>query len=257
MSNNFKEFSYTGEVVEGILSAGLYKLRLWGAQGSSRGSSVGGKGGYIEALWRVTSRTKIFIHVGGRKGWNGGGKASWGGYGGDATDIRRGVDTLENRVIVAAGGGSAGAGRDGLICGHGGGFSGGLPSGGCGTNNGPGGQRSGYALGKGGPGIYKDGGYGGAGGAGYWGGYGTVPDYSADDDMGGSGGSSWADPSLSEIQTFSGIQKMPAPSFEDILLGKTVVGKPGNGFCIIEMLEKSSTFIEGNHVIAPLSKGFA
>ena len=102
---------------------GVYQLEVWGAQGGSI-SSQSGKGGYSKGSITIKSKTKAFIHIGGRgtyntkiglqKGGNNGGGNGFreadygGGGGGGGTDIRLRHDSLFNRVIVAGGGGGEG-----------------------------------------------------------------------------------------------------------------------------------------------------
>ena len=94
-------FAYTGTVQEVTLSAGTYKLQVWGAQGGSNPSDTtygiasydGGKGGYSEGILTLTSPTTLYIFVGGQPstnsnngGWNGGGGGSGTSTNGGATD---------------------------------------------------------------------------------------------------------------------------------------------------------------------------
>lgn len=75
------------------------------------GYNSGGKGAYAKGTINLTANTdKLYIYVGGKNGYNGGGT----GYspngvgptnGGGATDIRVNGTGLNNRVIVAGGGG--------------------------------------------------------------------------------------------------------------------------------------------------------
>ena len=109
--------------------------------------------------------------------------------------------SLLSRIIVAGGGAGVGGGNDGKG-GQGGGLSGTTKDGGSGygSNAGPGTQtespqsgdeRARGGFGYGGLGLYKDSGYGGSGGGGWYGGSGTVPDGSGDDDQAGTGGSGY------------------------------------------------------------------
>ena len=140
------EFGYTGSVQQVTLPKGKYKLQCWGAQGgTSYGSSngAGSKGGYSEGVLTLTTKTTLYVFVGGQGsrgsssslvngGWNGGGasvgKSSYNsgdtnGYsypacGGGATDIstvtsdmsyssgrtNRSSASLLARCIVAGGG---------------------------------------------------------------------------------------------------------------------------------------------------------
>ena len=139
-----------GAVQEIQLPPGQYKIELWGAQGG-RGiddgeqQGYGGKGAYTVGELKVEGSTQTFFcRVGGKGetgkrrsnkgGWNGGGDSGedtadveWpgdyegSGGGGGATDIRYG-DSVDTRIMVAAGGsGSA-----------------------CDCNGAPGGTLSGY-----------------------------------------------------------------------------------------------------------------
>jgi len=206
-------YSYTGNYEKFFVPAtGIYTMETWGAQGGHRGANNGGKGGYAKADMYLVKGEVLYVYVGGSgsqisqdgvtKGWNGGGHTvgywSAGGvwsestnmYGGGATDIRYGGDTLYNRVLVAAGGGSVGcSGCEGGAAGvtarqvhGGGGAAGGWTAGGT--------YRAGF--GYGGTGAIGNGGYGGAGGGGWYGGGGAGVDSSADDDTGGGGGSNYA-----------------------------------------------------------------
>ena len=139
-------YSYTGNYEKFYVPAtGIYSLETWGAQGSDRGAKNGGKGGYSYAEMYLSKGEVLYVHVGGSgnttsingtgKGYNGGGQVSgyYGsggvwiqtslGYGGGASDIRYGGDSLYNRVIVAGGGGSVGSTSN--SGGYGGGLTGG------------------------------------------------------------------------------------------------------------------------------------
>ena len=138
------------------LSKGFWKIKCWGASGGdstqikgNKSSFSGGKGGYSVGVINTTEDEKFFLKIGGqgisnhstkgafKGGFNGGGggnigiDANPGGSGGGATDVRRGGNDLENRIIVAGGGGGAGVGTSystsngGQYGGYGGGISGG------------------------------------------------------------------------------------------------------------------------------------
>lgn len=107
--------------------------------------------------------------------------------------------TLLSRIIVA--GGAGGMGYNSSQPGKGGGTTGGTVTNGNGTNMGPGTQTyspqsdaypgiSGQ-FGKGGTGYVASNGRGGAGGGGWFGGSGTYPNGSSDNDFGGAGGSGY------------------------------------------------------------------
>lgn len=145
-------FDYTGNSQEFILPCdGNYKLEVWGAQGATKDSYIGGFGAYAAGNIDATKGTNLYIYVGelgqnksvsasyGSLGFNG---ASGGNYtcyeyhnhndaynyyGGGATDIRlvdgnwKNIESLKSRIIVASGGssgtpygnGSAGGGLNG------------------------------------------------------------------------------------------------------------------------------------------------
>lgn len=125
-------FDYTGEEkVLNVLSDGLYKLEVWGAQGGSITDYYGGYGGYSTGIVYLNEKDKLYINVGGKGssttngtvlgGYNGGGDivviSSCGnnyGSGGGATHIATSsglLSTFENKqddlLIVAGGGGGA------------------------------------------------------------------------------------------------------------------------------------------------------
>ena len=218
------DFDYTGAVQSVTLNAGTYKLECWGAQGGYRSSSsYGGAGGYSIGTLSLSSKTTLYIYVGGSGnsvtsanssgyypgGFNGGGYRNTYKGGGGATDIRIGTDSLYSRVIVAGGGGSDGSSSQ--SGGYAGGTSGARGSFGYGSYGYGGNQTATYSslnaiasqgtnnnssdcaagFGFGGFGCYSSSGYGGAGGGGWYGGQGTYPDGSGDDDGGGGGGSGY------------------------------------------------------------------
>lgn len=218
------DFDYTGAVQSVTLNAGTYTLECWGAQGGYRSSSsYGGTGGYSIGTLSLSSKTTLYIYVGGSGnsvtsanssgyypgGFNGGGYRNTYKGGGGATDIRIGTDSLYSRVIVAGGGGSDGSSSQ--SGGYAGGTSGARGSFGYGSYGYGGNQTATYSslnaiasqgtnnnssdcaagFGFGGFGCYSSSGYGGAGGGGWYGGQGTYPDGSGDDDGGGGGGSGY------------------------------------------------------------------
>lgn len=218
------DFDYTGVVQSVTLNAGTYTLECWGAQGGYRSSSsYGGAGGYSIGTLSLSSKTTLYIYVGGSGnsvtsanssgyypgGFNGGGYRNTYKGGGGATDIRIGTDSLYSRVIVAGGGGSDGSSSQ--SGGYAGGTSGARGSFGYGSYGYGGNQTATYSslnaiasqgtnnnssdcaagFGFGGFGCYSSSGYGGAGGGGWYGGQGTYPDGSGDDDGGGGGGSGY------------------------------------------------------------------
>lgn len=123
-SQGKKDFDYTGDVQEYELSAGEYKLEVWGAQGGDSQGYISqyrhSVGGYSVGNIELNNTETIYILVGGagtyasnttsNGGFNGGGN----GYcnhgrntnsGGGATDIRFLNNSLYSRIIVAGGGG--------------------------------------------------------------------------------------------------------------------------------------------------------
>lgn len=279
---------YSGKVQSIVLPKGKYKLEVWGAQGGYRsGSSYGGKGGYSVGTLTLEKETTVYIYSGGAGntvttktssiypgGFNGGGYRYNYKGGGGASDIRIGKDSLLARVIVAGGGGSDGASS--YAGGAGGGTSGVNGSGGCySTYKGSGGTQTGNSdghtcntsqgtsnssancpggFGFGGFGVYYASGYGGAGGGGWYGGEGTYPDGSVDDDYGGGGGSGYIYTSstasnypsgcllnsshyLTDAQTINGATAFTSPS------GASETGHTGDGYCRITVIECQNTQI--------------
>ncbi len=107
---------------------GTYKIELWGAQGGTNGTYIGGKGAYTSGNISLTKGDTLYIYVGNQGqtnniltnvgGYNGGGYSgknssvkSYGG--GGATDIRltsgtwKDTTSLASRLMVASGGGGA------------------------------------------------------------------------------------------------------------------------------------------------------
>ncbi len=194
------------------LVSGYYKLQLWGAQGGNSG----GRGGYAEGIIYFTNSSTVTVTVGGEgfvgsencdgAGINGGGCAySNAGGGGGASDIRVIENYLENRVIVAAGGG--GKGNDSCAVGAPAGI-GGQFQGTCNYQGGSGSLVAGGAAGYSGSILGNVGSFGlgangksntyngGGGGAGWFGG---GSGYSASSwSSGGGGGSSFVFTDLNE-----------------------------------------------------------
>ena len=253
------DFTYKGEVeyFEAPYT-GNYELEVWGAEGGSRSTAgKGGKGGYSKGIVRLVQGEIVAVYVGGagnnlQKGFNGGGISGTPNvYGGGASDIRIGSYSLNDRIIVAGGGGSVGS--PSTHGGAGGGTSGTTGVGGYGAGSQPGTQKeSGLrgSFGFGGAGLYQSGGRGGAGGGGWFGGGGVTPDYANDDDRAGAGGSAYvftedshkpkgynvnAKYYLSDTQTIAGHQQMPDKD------GGYVTGNTGNGFVRITALRRAST----------------
>ena len=122
------EFAYTGDVQTYVVpKSGYYKIEAWGAQGgSTQGTDTnnihsGGNGAYTSGIIELFEGEKLYVNVGGKGskaellenltigGYNGGGGANYGaGTGGGATDIRFNGNLLNDRIMVASGGGGAG-----------------------------------------------------------------------------------------------------------------------------------------------------
>lgn len=190
-------FNYSGGIQTFIVpETGLYLLDIYGAQGGSKESYVGGRGGHSQGYKELTKNTILYVVVGGYNlygGYNGGGSANptagfWGCGGGGATHIAKtsGVlkDVAKNDLLIVAGGGGGccvranGAAGGGLTGSNGGTGSGGTQTSGGRAGDfatagsyGQGGTTSGsFAdIGGGGGGLYGGGGSytGGSGGSGY------------------------------------------------------------------------------------------
>ena len=213
------EFNYTGGPQTWVVpKTGLYQLEVWGAQG---GGTYGGKGGYSKGEKFLQAGETLYIYVGGRNGWNGGGSGHGRSMnsGGGATDIRYGGTSLNDRIIVAGGGGGQG-GRDthsNAYGGAGGGLTGGTGgkrygnpgTGGTQTRGGTGGDNYGGdgTFGKGGSNTTGSNSGGGGGGGGWYGGGAggsDYPSYNDIDDSGGGGGSGYIG-GVQNGQTIAGV----------------------------------------------------
>ena len=118
--------------IEAYAKPGVYLFEVWGAQGgnTSIASNNGGRGGYSYGLITFCKHTTIYIYIGAKgyvhmkhneeteRSFNGGGSGfyynddseRYSGSGGGATDVRVNGQHLENRIIVAGGGGGSGLG---------------------------------------------------------------------------------------------------------------------------------------------------
>lgn len=239
------EFGYTGAPQLYTIPSGVttISVEMQGAQGGYGSWELKpyhdkyspGKGGLLTATYAVTPGETIYIFVGekgadatkykeGKGGFNGGGDGNntgtygpyCGGGGGGATDIRIGGLQLENRVLVAGGGGGSGAnypdggdhgGNGGDLNGVNGQAENGTKHESCGEGatqkkGGEGGQWPKYL--KGGDGYLGNGGNapdstaGGGGGGGYFGG-------GAGCWSGGGGGSSYTHSNASGIKHKQGV----------------------------------------------------
>ena len=201
------------DVKDFVVPAGVtaIQVKAVGAGAGATSTTAWGNGGSVLTNLPVTPGETLKVYVGSQPqlvnrvnipGWNGGGTSAYGlgGYGGGASDIRRGGTALANRVIVAGGGGGRSASYWG---GNGGGLTGANESGNQvagGTQTGPGAAPAGTAqilgtLGVGASATNSS----GAGGGGYYGGNSNAGTY------GGGGGSSYTDPSaLNTVHTQGG-----------------------------------------------------
>ena len=217
-------FNFTGTAQTWTVPAGVTEATfdLHGAQGenSLEPQGIPGLGGRATATIAVTPGASIQVNVGGQgaafgaAGFNGGGGGAFGagGGGGGASDIRVGGNELDDRVLVAGGGGGTGncafieQGTDG---GDGGGENGEDATGpgealGCGTDGGGGTQTDGGSAtapatdGAFGFGGDAGGGAGGGGGGGWYGGGGGLGILGGG---GGGGGGSGHGPPGTTFQT--------------------------------------------------------
>ena len=255
------EFEFSGSQQSLDLNPGKYKLEVWGAQGgSAHPDAPGGKGGYSAGLVEFSETQSIQIFVGevgdtlGLGSFNGGGASgtNYGTEGGGATDIRIAPYNLENRIIVAGGGGGATFGSYPLSGGPGGGsegiegesgysFIGG--QGGTQTEGGVGGCcYTGTAAGTFGQGAgtltYHN-----AGGGGGWYGGGTGAGHA------GAGGGSGYTGSLLESQMIAGNELMPSTNNTE----ENIIGNQGNGFARITQIYDLG-IVELTHATCPDSE---
>ena len=138
-------FDYTGgEQTFTVPKTGYYKLEVWGAQGGTHSTSIGGYGGYSTGIIKLNEADNLYVHVGGTTtaesgGYNGGGTGvsniyGLGRGGGGATHIATVSGSLAslsakiNNLLIVAGGGGGGAswtdGKQYFSGGGGGGISG-------------------------------------------------------------------------------------------------------------------------------------
>ena len=264
-----KEFSYKGSIENITLSAGQYKLEVWGAQGGTSPNNIGGKGAYSSGNFTFNSSTTLQVLVGGQ-GSAGNGTGNWyAAGGGGGTYIASGNSySTATPLIVAGGGGGAGYNNsDGEVggavvtpdgsTGTGGSGSGNGGSGGAGfhadgSNNS--GSLNGSTFAKafinggngaltttqyGGSGGFGGGGIGGGnpggGGGGYVGGdFGSgVSGNSSNYNVGGEGGTSYNIGS-NEVNK-SGSQTFNSPT------GTSETGHSGNGYARITRLGHTHT----------------
>ncbi|HTA56371.1 MAG TPA: glycine-rich protein, partial [Candidatus Acidoferrales bacterium] len=124
VSKGNETFKYTGKEQAFKVPAGVAQLTVVARGGEGAGFSVypstatPGRPGRVYAIIPVHSGEKLYVFVGAsgtHGGFNGGGTGGTSRYGsqagnagGGASDVRAGGDTLNDRIVVAAGGGGAG-----------------------------------------------------------------------------------------------------------------------------------------------------
>ena len=99
-SQGKKNFDYTGDIKNIILTPGNYKLEAWGAQG---GGSYGGRGAYSTSYCEFSTQTEIKILVGQQGSKNNSGINNNRPYGGGGGTFFS--DSLNKPLCVAGGGG--------------------------------------------------------------------------------------------------------------------------------------------------------
>lgn len=215
-------FNYVNATQEWIVPADVYEIEveLYGAQGGTNGSGIGGYGAKVSGVIQVTPGQTLNLFVGQQptstSGGNTGSEKSGGnGYssgrgGGGASDIRINGTSLNDRVIVAGAGGGNGANSASTNGGSAGGNNA-AEDGNSATPVNVGGGATQFAAGTGGGGfIDRAGSFGlggnmsgtsnaGGGGGGWYGGgagYSTTTTTTSTAVGGGGGGSSYADPAF-------------------------------------------------------------
>lgn len=106
-----RTYTYEGTGQRYIVpSTGLYTICAMGAQGQSFGSSTGGYGGMVSGTFWLQKGEVLTCTVGGRNGYNGGGRATDYGNGGGMTSV---VSEQRGILMIAGGGGGASPGGNG------------------------------------------------------------------------------------------------------------------------------------------------
>ena len=260
------ENSYECNEIKRRVKAGTYLLEVWGAQGGNTSDNNGGRGGYSIGLVSFCKSVNLYIFIGAKgvshdttqedvclieteRSFNGGGKGCYcndagglryGASGGGATDIRVNGNGLNNRILVAGGGG--GAGFDSSIH-NPGGFGGGLYGGdgvsthyqaGLGANQTHGGQKAGVGTSGQGADYYK-GNAGSGGGGGYFGGGSGLRTGAS-----GGGGSGFICMDRScGFPFIKGELKSGYDNIPDFYTGNEIKGNYGNGFARISLITTS------------------
>lgn len=263
------------------LYPGMYLFELWGASGNSQ-YSKGGRGGYSKGIISFYQTTNIYIYIGGqgergsnnlkpsKGGCNGGGQGgigvvsndgslnyNSGSGGGGATDIRADIDSMDNRIIVAGGGGGTfGKLNEGKMIGSSG-FAGGLYGGNGHSKFSPyisygGNQTSGYKKGIGQDGRnaqqhHSLGAEGGGGSGGGWYGGLASNNIGASSNVHGSGGSSYVSGHPECIQNpyyiFTDFNLIPGNETFLSPLGLNETGHEGHGHARITYIGLAPSFV--------------
>ena len=241
-------FYSTGTVQTFTVPTGITLIRMfcWGAGGIAQNGDITtnlvGSGAFTAASYRVTPGQLLYVIVGtaGVTGLANGGGSSGGtsAGGGGFSGIFTGSSPSQNNVLLIAGGGG-GSGFNGGGAGGGGGYPAGSAGVGGGVQGGGGSQTGGGSSGAtpgsalaGGNGGFGDLG-GGGGGGGWFGGGGGFFQGAA------GGGSSYASPSVRNIQYINGINggggTSPTPAAnESSPYWQTPYGRGGqNGLVVI------------------------
>ena len=207
-AGNYWNFAYNGGIQTFTAPcSGTYKLEVWGAQGGTALTGIGGAGGYSKGNVVLSAANNLYVVVGGvgvfannasysNGGYNGGGRGGsnntndyYGSSGGGATHIATTSGILSSlasntsSILIVAGGGGGGARQDSSCTGGtGGGTTGGAASGGNYNSATGGSQITGgkgydiYTIDAGRSGYFGQGGNAtsvnvtGGGGGGYYGG---------------------------------------------------------------------------------------
>lgn len=223
-----QQFSYTGNYqTYTVPVTGWYNVELWGARGGSGGSYISNLAPKTSGQIYLQANDVIYVYVGGAGisncttplclgGYNGGGKGDAAGTanviqgsGGGATDIRYGGQSVNDRIMVAAGSGGGSSyltnwfgtgGGGGRLIGDAGTYGGGSGNStypGLGGTQITGGAAANCVAGTFGYGGTRDSGIAGGGGGYYGGGCGWG--------AGGGGGSSF-------ISGYSGVNAITSSS---------------------------------------------
>ena len=269
LSNNWAQvttFSYTGAMQTYVVPTGVttVHMELYGASGYGNL----GLGGSVEGVFTVVPGETLNIFVGGSGGTNTGGFNGGGtpgslsnyGGGGGASDVRQGGADFADRIVVAGAGGGSGSncglwtaegGHGGNLIGQSGcdyscsdcqytgtggtqlvgGTAGPTGHGSCGGNN----------NGEFGAGGSNTGSYGTGGGGGYYGGGSGCFE-------GAGGGSSYTNPSATEVIHAQGVRDGNGEIIITVLCSGLITTIPVTGVCIDEELTLYAESVTGGDI---------